>query len=111
MFSIRPSPQIPIRYPLGPPPFTGKNCSTNILTVKAKETILTSKGTTSIPIAIRKAAGLHSGSRILWEFADGEIRARRKESRVTQAQSHIAKFAGSWDGHCSGAELLQRTRP
>ena len=79
--------------------------------MKARETILTSKGTTSIPIAIRKAAGLHSGARIVWDFADGEIRARRKEGGASRAQSHIAKFAGTWEGHCSGAELLRRTRP
>lgn len=24
---------------------------------------------------------------------------------------HIRKHAGTWDGYCSGAELLRRTRP
>ena len=47
-----------------------------ILTVKTKDTVLTSKGTTSIPAAIRQAAGLFPGSRIAWDFAGGEIRAR-----------------------------------
>ena len=24
---------------------------------------------------------------------------------------HIRRFAGTWDGYCSGEELLRRTRP
>lgn len=24
---------------------------------------------------------------------------------------HIRKYAGTWDGYCSGKELLRRTRP
>ena len=82
-----------------------------ILTVKTKDTVLTSKGTTSIPAAIRQAAGLFPGSRIAWDFADGEIRARRREGGAAKAQTHIRKYAGTWQGHCSGAELLRRTRP
>jgi bifunctional DNA-binding transcriptional regulator/antitoxin component of YhaV-PrlF toxin-antitoxin module len=50
-----------------------------ILTVKTRDTILTSKGTTSIPMAIRQAAGLFPGSRIAWDYEGGEIRARRRE--------------------------------
>ncbi|MGO8931280.1 MAG: AbrB/MazE/SpoVT family DNA-binding domain-containing protein [Limisphaerales bacterium] len=79
--------------------------------MKTKDTVLTSKGTTSIPAAIRKAAGLFPGSRIAWDFEDGEIRARRRESRTTKAQRHIQKYAGTWQGRCSGAELLRRTGP
>jgi hypothetical protein len=26
-------------------------------------------------------------------------------------QRHIDRYAGTWDGHMSGTELLQRTRP
>jgi bifunctional DNA-binding transcriptional regulator/antitoxin component of YhaV-PrlF toxin-antitoxin module len=82
-----------------------------ILTVKSKDTTLTSKGTTSIPAAIRQAAGLFPGSRIAWDFEGGEIRARRREGGTNKAQTHIRKYAGTWQGHCSGAELLRRTRP
>jgi len=82
-----------------------------ILTVQTKDTVLTSKGTTTIPAAIRQAAGLFLGSRIAWDFADGEIRARRREGGAAKAQTHIRKYAGTWQGHCSGAELLRRTRP
>jgi hypothetical protein len=27
------------------------------------------------------------------------------------AVGHIRRFAGTWDGYCSGEELLRRTRP
>ena len=82
-----------------------------ILTVKTKDTILTSQGTTSIPMAIRQAAGLFPGSRIAWEFQGGKIRARRREGGASKAQTHIRKYAGTWQGYCTGAELLRRTRP
>jgi hypothetical protein len=78
--------------------------------MKARDTTLTSKGTTSIPAAIRQAAGLFPGSRIAWTFEGGEIRAHRREGVTTKAQAHIQKYAGTWQGHCSGAELLRRTR-
>ena len=54
-----------------------------ILTVKTKDTVLTSKGTTSIPAAIRQAAGLFPGSRA-WDFEGGEIRARRREGGLAK---------------------------
>jgi hypothetical protein len=79
--------------------------------MKTKDTILTSKATTSIPAAIRHAAGLFPGSRIAWDFAGGEIRARRREGGASKPRTHIRKYAGTWDGHYSGAELLGRTRP
>ena len=79
--------------------------------MKVRDTVLTSKGTTSIPAPIRQAAGLFPGSRIAWEFEGGEIRARRREGGVNKAQAHIRKYAGTWQGHWSGEELLRRTRP
>jgi predicted transcriptional regulator len=32
-------------------------------------------------------------------------------SRANAMQDHIAARAGTWDGYCSGVELLRRTRP
>ena len=29
----------------------------------------------------------------------------------TAAVEHVRRFAGTWDGICSGEELLRRTRP
>jgi len=39
----------------------------------------------------------------------------RDENEVTGSspnpmQQHIDAYAGSWEGHCSGAELLRKTR-
>jgi hypothetical protein len=70
--------------------------------VKTKDTVLTSRGTTSIPKAIRQAAGLFPGSRIAWDFEGGEIRARRREGRTGKAQTHIQKYAGTWRGALCG---------
>jgi predicted transcriptional regulator len=37
---------------------------------------------------------------------------RQKESTPRNAvQEHIRARAGTWDGYCSGEELLRRTRP
>lgn len=93
------------------PGFTGQNLRAKVGPMKTQETILTSKGTTRIPKPILKAAGLMTGSRLVWDFQGGEIRARRKDTAASRVQSHIRKYAGTWDGHCSGEELLRRTRP
>jgi len=82
-----------------------------MLLVQARDTTLTSKGTITIPAAIRRAAGLSPGSRIAWSFEKGEIRARRRQAGATEAWKHILSYAGTWQGHCSGRELLFRTRP
>ncbi len=82
-----------------------------ILIAETKDTMLTSKGTTSIPAAIRQEAELFPGSRIAWKFESGEIRGRWREGGASQTQSHIRKYAGTWQGHYSDAELLRRTRP
>ena len=29
----------------------------------------------------------------------------------TAAVEHVRRYAGTWDGYCSGEELLRRTRP
>jgi hypothetical protein len=52
-----------------------------------------------------------SVGRITFDLEDGEIRARRREGGTSKAQMHIRRNAGTRQGHCSGAELLQRTRP
>lgn len=39
------------------------------------------------------------------EFVHPEKAAR------AAALAHIRRFAGTWDGYCSGEELLRRTRP
>jgi bifunctional DNA-binding transcriptional regulator/antitoxin component of YhaV-PrlF toxin-antitoxin module len=78
----------------------------------ADETVGTSKGTSTIPQAIRREAGIGTGTIIQWKLEpDGRIVVREKAGRLNDAQRHIRARAGLWDGRISGAELLRRTRP
>jgi len=74
------------------------------------ETIVTSKGTTTIPEALRKSAGIAPGTVLAWELRGDGVFARRKTSALNSHQKHIHSRAGTWDGKLSGAELLKRTR-
>jgi bifunctional DNA-binding transcriptional regulator/antitoxin component of YhaV-PrlF toxin-antitoxin module len=76
------------------------------------ETIVTSKGTSTIPLAIRRKVGIGTGTIISWTLEDdGQIVVRKKSGALNEAQRHIRTRAGQWDGKISGAELLRRTRP
>ena len=76
------------------------------------ETIVTSKGTSTIPLAIRRKTGIGTGSVIQWTLnPDGAITVRKKAGALNEAQRHIRARAGRWDGSISGEELLRRTRP
>ena len=76
------------------------------------ETMVTSKGTSTIPLAIRRKAGIGTGTVIQWTMeSDGLIVVRKKSTALNKAQHHIRARAGLWDGHISGEELLRRTRP
>jgi AbrB family looped-hinge helix DNA binding protein len=76
-----------------------------------EETIVTSKGTTTIPLAIRRKLGIEAGSTLTWAIEDGTIRARKKSGQLNSLQRHIRKRAGTWDGKLSGVALLELTRP
>jgi bifunctional DNA-binding transcriptional regulator/antitoxin component of YhaV-PrlF toxin-antitoxin module len=75
------------------------------------ETVVTSKGTTTIPEALRKRAGISAGTVLTWEFRDRGVFARPKSSVTNAMQRHIRSRAGAWAGKISGVELLKRTRP
>ena len=76
------------------------------------DTIVTSKGTSTIPLAIRRKVGIVTGTIISWTLKnDGQIVVRKKSGVLNDAQRHIRARAGHWDGKISGAELLRRTRP
>lgn len=76
------------------------------------ETVVTSKGTSTIPLGIRRKAGIGTGTIIQWTLeSDGLIVVRKKAGELNEAQRHIRTRAGLWDGRISGAELLRRTRP
>ncbi len=36
---------------------------------------------------------------------------KKTGNAANELQEHIIARAGTWDGHCSGEELLKRTRP
>jgi predicted transcriptional regulator len=36
---------------------------------------------------------------------------QKNQTAQNAAEAHIQRFAGTWDGYCSGEELLRRTRP
>ena len=38
------------------------------------------------------------------------VRSHKAKPSANAMQQHIDSYAGSWDGHCSGEELLRRTR-
>jgi predicted transcriptional regulator len=47
---------------------------------------------------------------ILRQAAADYVKAGGQKVRNAM-QEHIREHAGTWDGHCSGAELLLKTRP
>lgn len=76
------------------------------------ETVVTSKGTSTIPMDIRRKAGISTGTVIQWNLEpDGRIVVRKKPGELNEAQRHIRARAGAWEGAVSGVELLKRTRP
>lgn len=75
------------------------------------ETVVTSKGTTTIPESLRKDAGIVPGTKLIWELRKGGVFARRKAGTLNALQRHIQDRAGTWKGKISGVELLKRTRP
>ena len=76
-----------------------------------KETIVTSKGTTTIPLEIREKLGIEAGATLTWAIEGGAILARKKSGRPNALQRHIRERAGTWDGKLSGVALLELTRP
>ena len=36
---------------------------------------------------------------------------REDQGARDSAVEHVRRYAGTWDGYCSGEELLRRTRP
>jgi hypothetical protein len=50
-------------------------------------------------------------SAVLRRAAADYVRGKKGQKRLNAVQEHIMARAGTWDGHCSGEELLRRTRP
>jgi bifunctional DNA-binding transcriptional regulator/antitoxin component of YhaV-PrlF toxin-antitoxin module len=79
--------------------------------MNTKETVVTQKGTTTIPEQIRRATGISPGAVLVWSLRNGVIEARKKNRSPNALQRHIRERAGTWDGDISGVELLKKTRP
>ncbi len=75
------------------------------------DTVVTEKGTTTIPNAIRRALGIAPGTVLEWSVRGNTIEARKKAGALNELQKRIRERAGSWDGVVSAKELLRRTRP
>jgi len=52
-----------------------------------------------------------SPSAVLRRAAVDYVRERKTASGPNSMQDHIDSYAGTWDGYCSGEELLRKTRP
>lgn len=75
------------------------------------DTVVTEKGTTTIPLKIRRALGISPGTVLEWSVRGQAIEARKKPGVLNELQRRIRERAGSWDGPVTGKELLRRTRP
>ncbi len=75
------------------------------------ETKVTVKGTTTIPEALRKQAGISAGTTLVWELHGKGVLARPVTGRPNAMQRHIRARAGAWMGKILGVQLLKRTRP
>lgn len=75
------------------------------------DTVVTEKGTTTIPQEIRRALGIAPGTVLEWSVRGDAIEARKKPGVLNEVQRRIRDRAGSWDAQISGKELLRRTRP
>lgn len=75
------------------------------------DTVVTGKGTTTIPTEIRRALGIAPGTVLQWSVRGDALEARKKPGALNELQKRIRERAGSWDGTVSGKELLRRTRP
>jgi bifunctional DNA-binding transcriptional regulator/antitoxin component of YhaV-PrlF toxin-antitoxin module len=71
----------------------------------------TVKGTTTIPLSIRRRLGIGAGTHLYWSTRGGVIEARRRPVSRTALQRHIRARAGTWDGTLSAEQLLKKTRP
>ena len=52
-----------------------------------------------------------SPSAVLRRAAADYVRQTKLGRGLNTLQEHIMARAGTWDGYCSGEELLRRTRP
>ncbi len=59
----------------------------------------------------RTKAAKTSPSAVLRRAAAKYVHQKKSGRGLNAMQEHIDTYAGTWDGYCSGEELLRRTRP
>jgi|GEM_PF-798420 len=60
----------------------------------------------------RTKAAKTSPTAVLRRAASDYVREKKRSgSKLNAIQEHIDAHAGSWDGYCSGEQLLRKTRP
>jgi bifunctional DNA-binding transcriptional regulator/antitoxin component of YhaV-PrlF toxin-antitoxin module len=71
------------------------------------DTVVTTKGTTTIPERYRKELGISTGTVISWELQGEKLVGIKKEGAENALQAHIRKYSGTWKG---ASKVLNRTR-
>jgi predicted transcriptional regulator len=56
-------------------------------------------------------AGKTNPTAVLRRAAADYVRKQKPKNLPNALQEHIDAYAGTWDGYCSGEELLRKTRP
>ena len=78
---------------------------------------MTSTLTVRLPVALAREfrsttkRAKTSPSAVLRRAAAQYVRESKTAPGPNSMQDHIDAYAGTWDGRCSGEELLQKTRP
>ena len=71
------------------------------------DTIVTTKGTTTIPEPCRKELGISTGTIISWEVRGGKLVGEKRVDAENALQAHIRRYSGAWKG---AAKVLKKTR-
>ena len=71
------------------------------------ETIVTTKGTTTIPEPYRQELGISTGTVISWQVQSGRLVGVKKSGASNAMQEHIRKYSGTWKG---ASKVLMKTR-
>ena len=71
------------------------------------DTIVTTKGTTTIPQPYRKQLGIKTGSVISWHVKAGRLVGIKKAGAANALAAHIHKYSGTWKG---ASKVFKKTR-
>ena len=74
---------------------------TGIIHTVKLDTIVTTKGTTTIPEPYRKELGISTGTVISWEVQGSKLVGMKKAGAENALQAHIRRYSGAWKGASS----------